>query len=142
VKVAIKAPPPTIRPDMLAQVTFLALPAPQKDEAPAAGLRLLVPRALIGTGEGGARVWLADQLAGVARYRAVKLGPALGDLIEVVDGLNPGDRLIAVGREGLRDGERIAVTAEEAPAAATVGPAPASHPARLQPASGGQGARH
>jgi HlyD family secretion protein len=129
VKVAIKAPPPTIRPDMLAQVTFLALPAPQKDEAPASGLRLLVPRALVGTGEGGARVWLADQLAGVARHRAVKLGPASGDLVEVVEGLNPGDRLISGGRDGLHDGQRIDVTGEDAPPAAAAGPA--SHPARL-----------
>jgi RND family efflux transporter MFP subunit len=131
VKVAVTAPPPTLRPDMLVQVTFLSVAAPEKDEPPASALRLLVPRALVEASEGGARVWLADQLAGVARQRAVRLGPAAGDLVEVVEGLNPGDRLISGGRDGLREGQRIDVTGEDAPPAATAGPAPASHPARL-----------
>src|SRR5262249_4144276 len=112
VKVALKAPPSTLRPDMLVQVTFLAPPTP-RGAGTAEPLRLLVPRVLVETGEGGARVWVADQAGGVARLRAVKLGAASAELVEVVDGLNAGDRLIAGGREGLREGERITVTGED-----------------------------
>jgi HlyD family secretion protein len=118
VKVAIKAPPPTLRPDMLVQVTFLAPPAPKSTGTPSEVLRLLVPRQLVESGESGSRVWVADQAAGVARLRAVKLGAVAGELVEVVEGLAPTDRLIAGGREGLRDGQRITVTGEEADPAA------------------------
>jgi RND family efflux transporter MFP subunit len=115
VKVAIKDPPAVLKPDMLTRVTFLTA-------APAAGasesgqqLRLLVPRALVENGPDGPRVWLADQAAGIARPRPVKLGAAgAGELVEVAEGLRETDKLIAGGRDGLRDGERVAVTGEDA----------------------------
>jgi RND family efflux transporter MFP subunit len=131
VKVAIRAPPSVLKPDMLVQVTFLA---PARPDAPATEtetLRLLVHRQLVESGEGGVRVWVADQAAGVARRRAVKLGPAVGELVEVVEGLTAADKLIGGGREGLRDGQRIAVTGEDATlgvAAAAQGFRPARTP--------------
>jgi RND family efflux transporter MFP subunit len=123
VKVAVRSPPPMLRPDMLAQVTFLAPAEPGKGSGPGPEpLRLLVPRDLVEAGEGGGHVWVADQAAGVARRKAVKLGAAAGPLVEVVEGLNAADRLIAAGREGLSDGERVTVTGEEAPPAAGARP--------------------
>lgn len=143
VKVAVRSPPPTVRSDMLVQVTFLApsrssawsvhqtllscWPRPGLPvNAVAAGLlpvadggpemeplRLLVPRQLVETGADGVRVWVADQAAGMARPRMVKLGLAAGDLVEVTEGLSPADKLIASGRDGLRDGQRIRVTGED-----------------------------
>jgi RND family efflux transporter MFP subunit len=125
VKVALNNPPPTLRPDMLVQTTFLA-PASAQAAGPASEkLRLLIPRQLVESGDGGAHVWVADQSAGVARRRTVQLGPAAGEWVEVVEGLNAADRLIASGRDGLRDGQRISVTGEEAP------PPAASKPSRL-----------
>jgi RND family efflux transporter MFP subunit len=118
VKVAVKAPPPTLRPDMLVQVTFLAVAGPRAGGSDAeAPLRLFVPRQLVDSSEGGVRIWVADQAAGVSRLKAVTLGTA-GDanLVEVVEGLNAADKLIVGGREGLRDGQRIAVTGEDGPA--------------------------
>jgi HlyD family secretion protein len=134
VKVAIKDPPPTIRPEMLVQVTFLAPPAPKTKDAPTEVLRLLVPRQLIETGDGGAQVWVADQAAGVARRKTVKLGMPAGDLIEVLEGLTATDRLISGGRDGLTDGTRIRITGEEAPPSTSTpsGPRP-SKPQRLLP---------
>jgi hypothetical protein len=38
--------------------------------------------------------------------------------VGVVEGLSPADKLIAGGREGLRDGQRITVTGEDADLAA------------------------
>ena len=114
VKVAIKDPPATIRPEMLVQVTFLA---PQTSghgsEASQPPERLLVPRQLVEQTPEGAFVWRADA-AGTARRQRVVLGQAGTDeLIEVTEGLNVADKLISGGREGLRDGERIKITAED-----------------------------
>lgn len=112
VKVAVKSPPPLLKPDMLVQVTFLA-PAASGTPAEGDSLRLLVPRSLVEAGEGGGRVWVADQAAGRAVLRTVQLGAASGELVEVREGLNASDKLIASGREGLRDGRKITVTGEE-----------------------------
>ncbi len=116
VKVAIKNPPADLKPDMLARVTFLAVPKPGADKEPTEKLRMLVPAALIEQGEGGSRVWVADQAASRARARTVKVGQPTGkgDLVEILDGLSETDKLIVGGREGLEDGERIAVSAEDA----------------------------
>jgi RND family efflux transporter MFP subunit len=114
VKVALKSPPATVRPDMLVQVTFLAPPAPASLQGELQPVRLRVPRSLVESGDGGAAVWLADGAAGVARRRSVRLGAVSGDLVEIAEGLAAGDRLIVAGREGLRDGERVAVVGEDA----------------------------
>jgi hypothetical protein len=46
--------------------------------------------------------------------KSVKLGPGtLGDLVEVAEGLNAADKVIAGGREGLTDGQRINITGQE-----------------------------
>ncbi|MHB8861915.1 MAG: efflux RND transporter periplasmic adaptor subunit [Pirellulaceae bacterium] len=115
VKVAIHSPPPVIKPDMLVQVTFLAAEQPGgKSDQSEEPLRLLVPRPLVETSDGGSYVWVADRLSGTARRQAVTLGRAGTDqLVEAVDGLNAMDKLIAGGREGLRHGDRITVTGED-----------------------------
>lgn len=115
VKVAIKDAPADLRPDMLARVTYLAAPEPGTDTKPSEQLRLLVPGPLVETGEGGSRVWVADQAARQARARTIKVGQqtGTGDLVEVLEGLTELDKLIVGGREGLRDGERITVTGED-----------------------------
>jgi RND family efflux transporter MFP subunit len=140
VKVAVKSPPPVLKPDMLVQATFLALPNPGAKPSGSNPLRLVVPRQLVETGPEGSRVWLVDQVAGVARQRPVKLGAGAGnDLVEVVEGLTSGDRLIAAGREGLREGERIAVTGEDTTlglAAPQAEPAPSRLP-RIVPTNAG-----
>jgi len=114
-KVAITDPPPVLKPDMLVQLTFLAPERPEAKGTISETLRLLVPRQLVETGEGGSRVWVADQVQRVARARSVKLGRAASaELVEVTEGLSAADKLIAGGREGLTDGQRIAVTGEDA----------------------------
>jgi RND family efflux transporter MFP subunit len=115
VKVAIKDPPADLRPDMLTRCTYLAAPEPGSDAKPSEQLRLLVPGPLVETGEGGSRVWVADQAAGKARARPVKIGQQTGkgDLVEVLEGLTELEKLVVGGREGLKDGERITVTGED-----------------------------
>lgn len=112
VKVSIDEPPGVLKPEMLVQVTFLApeVPSDESDgsESP---LRLLVPRDLVQSGEGGSSAWVADTTHGVARERSIQLGTAGTEhLVEVTQGLSALDKLIVAGRENLRDGERIHVT--------------------------------
>jgi RND family efflux transporter MFP subunit len=110
VKVALDDPPDVLRPEMLAQVTFLAPPRPAGAALTAREIaHLLVPRQLVD----GNRVWIADRVTGRARQRVVELGPAVGDLVVVMSGLAGSDKLIAGGREGLREGQRIRITGED-----------------------------
>jgi HlyD family secretion protein len=113
VKVAVLNPPPTLRPDMLVQVTFLATPVSQSGDPTAQLLRLLVYRQTVESAESGSFVWVADLAEGVARKKPVQLGLSSGDFVEVIAGLTPADRIISGGREGLRDGQRIHVTGED-----------------------------
>ncbi len=115
VKVAIANPPEVIRPEMLAHVEFLAPEREKKGEVALEPLRLLIPRHLVAGPEGAAHVWVADQQSNVAKRRSIKLGRAgTDDLVEVVRGLTPTDKLIAHGRESLRDNDRIRIASEEA----------------------------
>jgi multidrug efflux system membrane fusion protein len=98
---------------MLVQVTFLAPPGASENAAQTAAPRFLLPRALVESSDGGSHVWIADQAASVARYRPVKLGPAVGDLITILEGLTASDKAIVSGRDALHDGQRIRVTGED-----------------------------
>jgi HlyD family secretion protein len=123
VKVAITDPPAVIKPEMLARVTFLAA-APPADTPKTETSRYFVPRSLVESG----RVWIADP-SGVARLRGVTLGiGGRDDLVEVIDGVGPGDKLIAAGRDGLTDGARIAITGEDA----TLGMSAGTHGAGMK----------
>ncbi|MCO6459694.1 MAG: HlyD family efflux transporter periplasmic adaptor subunit [Pirellulaceae bacterium] len=113
VKVALDAPPATIRPEMLVTATFLAASSsPTATDESSRQLRLFVPRQLIQSDGDRHLVWLADP-AGVARRVAVRLGARLdGDLVAVEEGLRITDRLIASDRGQLREGLRIRIVAE------------------------------
>lgn len=113
VKLTIDDPPAVLKPDMLVQVTFLAPPG-VKNEGRTPPLRLLAPRELIQNTDSDKTVWLADQASGTARLRRVTVGSTTADgLVEILTGLNVGDRLIAGGRESLVDGERINITGND-----------------------------
>ena len=114
VKVAIEAPPTTIRPNMLVTATFLAPSTPEGDSDNSERKRLLVPRQLVESTGDSHTIWVAETGA-IARQRTVQLGKAgTEDLVEVVEGLNLTDKLISGGREGLADGDRIIITREAA----------------------------
>ncbi len=114
VKVAIDDPPVGIRPEMLVSATFLAPPNAVSDSKTyEADQRLLIPRKLIDGKADQQFVWVADA-QGCARKRTVVTGKAGTDeLIEVIRGMTPTDKIIASGREGLADGDRILVIGED-----------------------------
>lgn len=115
VKVAIDAPPPTIRPEMLVTATFLAPPQKSSEEdGSQESERLLIPRQLVQSDEGGSFVWLADG-SGRARRQAVELGKAgTEELVEAVQGIRPTDKLISSGLQGLEPGTRVEIVGEDA----------------------------
>jgi multidrug efflux system membrane fusion protein len=79
------------------------------------------PNAAIQRGAPGAFVYLvgADNKVSV---RPVKLGPADGGMVEVVSGLNPGDRVVTDGTDRLHEGATVTIPGST-PAAAPGTPA-------------------
>jgi multidrug efflux pump subunit AcrA (membrane-fusion protein) len=110
VKVAVIDPPPSLRPEMLVQATFLAPErATSQDDASEQPERLLIPPELV-QGEGDAAyVWIAAA-DNTARRRPVSLGSATGDgLVEILQGLHPTDKVISTGRDSLTEAKRIRI---------------------------------
>ena len=105
VRIAFEALDPRILPDMGVKVTFLR----SADEAdqPAARPTALVPKAALRTENGQTYVFL---IAGdVAERRAVRTGGMDGDRMEVLAGLNAGDRVVVSPPATLTDGAMIVV---------------------------------
>ena len=67
---------------------------------------LVVPRAALSRKGGLDGVYVVDQ-SGIARFRWLRLGREWQDQIEVVDGLNSGESIVAQTDERLRDGVSI-----------------------------------
>ena len=93
-----------LAPGMSARVAF---------SLPVAGRGLTVPRdALMRRPDGSVDVWLArdgaDGAASATR-QAVRLGRSLANRVEIVAGLEPGQRVIVRGNERLREGQPVRV---------------------------------
>jgi RND family efflux transporter MFP subunit len=102
VKVAILDRDPRILPEMAAKVVFTP-----ESETPAAVTprRVSVPAAAV-IGEGGsAKVWVVENQKVSAR--AVEVGRATGDRVEIRSGLAGGERVVITPPPGLKDGLRV-----------------------------------
>jgi HlyD family secretion protein len=107
------SPHQTLRPGMIAKVRVLSPPTESK-ETGGEVLRLFVPKRLVISEGKEARLWIVDQAKGRAMLVTVVLGQGTqGDLVEVAQGLQPSDKLIASGRETLQPGQRIRIAGEE-----------------------------
>lgn len=102
---------PRILPDMGVKVSFLtedaAAAAPDEPRS-----RLLIPRAAVHPGEGGkdgegtsSRVWVVE--AGRVAARAVTLGAVAGDRVQVLSGLEAGERVVVESSEELEEGREV-----------------------------------
>lgn len=95
---------PRILPDMGVKVTFM-----KQAEAPAAGASdrpvLLVPKATIRTENNQSYAYVVN--AGVVDRRAVRTSGADGDKLEVVAGLQSGERVILSPPAGLASGAQV-----------------------------------
>src|SRR6516165_2613070 len=88
----------------------------------------IVPTAAIQHGAPGAFVYVVkpDQTAAVQQ---VKLGPGDGQQIAVLDGLQPGEKVVVDGSDRLRDGAKVTLAATGKP----TGPAPDAKQDKGQP---------
>lgn len=111
VKVPIKNPPATIRPEMLVTATFLApAKSTSNSEQKSASERIMIRKDLVASADGGSFVWVAA-FDNTAQRRTVRLGrTGENGFVEVAEGLSPTDKLIVDGRDGLDIGQRIAVS--------------------------------
>ncbi len=113
VKVELIDPPPTVSPEMLVTATFLAAELAKTPSAPEQVERILAPKQLVLSFEGGSRVWTVNSNKR-AIAKTVDVGvPAADGLVEIKNGLNPTDKLIASGTENLRDGDEVIISGED-----------------------------
>ncbi len=103
VKVRFLDPDPRILPEMSAKVAFLSRP-PRQDEQ---RLRTAVNASALVKRDGRLVAYLIkeDRISEIP----VKQGESFGDLVEVLDGLKPGDRVVLKPSDRLRDGSRIKI---------------------------------
>jgi RND family efflux transporter MFP subunit len=95
---------PRILPDMGIKVSFLnERPAAAAAAAPRA--RLVVPKAAVRTENGASVVFIVRDER--AERRAVSIGTAEGDQIEIVSGVTAGEKVVVDGPPTLEDGARV-----------------------------------
>lgn len=104
VRIGFEGLDPRILPDMGVKVSFLNERQAAAPDAPPAP-RLLVPKSAVRT-DGSQSIVFVVREDRVER-RAVKVGVAEGDQVEVVSGLASGDRIVVEGNDGLADGSRV-----------------------------------
>ena len=111
VKVAIDDPNVVLKPEMLARVQFKG-----RNDRVESRRRVLAPERCLHRVGGSTHVWVVtDRVAsrGIATRRAVELGGAQHEgWLEIVQGLQPGDWLIADAPSDLREGERVVFEGE------------------------------
>lgn len=103
VTVEIEGDYPEILPGMAADVTFL-LPSPE-------GGRMVLPQVAVGEDTEGTHVFVVegDGDTGQVRRTPVTVGQMTADGIEVLDGVEPGARVVTAGVRRLTDGMSVRV---------------------------------
>lgn len=75
---------------------------------------ILIPQSIISeNAEGDQYVYLITELdgnIGVAKQVVVKTGKTKEDIIEILDGVSPGDMLIEEGARSVKDGQKVEIT--------------------------------
>ncbi|HUR28887.1 MAG TPA: efflux RND transporter periplasmic adaptor subunit, partial [Planctomycetota bacterium] len=97
-----------VRPEMLAQVRFVANPAAGGESSRAGSSAAQIVEVPARVVEGNT-VWLVDGVEGTAVQRQVELGAASGEWIEIRSGVDISDKVIDGGRAGLKAGTRLRV---------------------------------
>ncbi len=66
---------------------------------------VLIPAAAVMDQGGDEEVWVVTD--GAVHARQVELGPNNFDLVQIREGVEPGDRVVVSGKEGLEEGQRV-----------------------------------
>jgi RND family efflux transporter MFP subunit len=108
VRVGFDALDPRILPDMGVKVRFLRDEGPEAASAGASGRPvILVPKNAIRTAGSDTVVFVVR--GQVVEQRAIKAGGADGDRVEVISGLQSGERVVAPVPDTLKDGTAVSV---------------------------------
>jgi RND family efflux transporter MFP subunit len=97
---------PRILPEMSAKVAFLSRPSLPEDQTAC----LAFPFSALVNGEGGPSVFRVRE--GRAEKRPVRTGRRFGDLVEALEGVEAGDRVVVAPPEKLRDGSKVRMEGE------------------------------
>jgi RND family efflux transporter MFP subunit len=92
-----------ILPEMRAKVSFLSRPVQKGEEKP----RIVVNPSAIVTNGGKSAVFVVEENR--VKERPVTLGASLGDMVEVVRGVKPGERIVLNPAKRLKEGSRIKI---------------------------------
>jgi HlyD family secretion protein len=104
VRIAFDKLDPRILPDMGIKVAFLGAETP----AAVAATPVTIAKSAVRTDGGSQVVFVVSGDSRVER-RALRLGPARDDRIEVVSGLTPGEKIVLEPPVALKDGDRVVV---------------------------------
>jgi hypothetical protein len=96
---------PRILPDMGVKVSFLTERPAAESAAPRA--KLVVPSAAVRTADGRSIVFVVRDNR--VERRAISVGPPVGDQVEVLSGVNAGERVVVEGPQTLKDGDKVKV---------------------------------
>lgn len=105
VKVQVADPDSFLRPEMNAQVAFLAPEGPPNGDRAPSGPRITVPTASIRDREGRKTVLVV--LQGRARERPVRIGDLTAEGVVVTEGLIGGEDIVVNPPGNLEDGDRV-----------------------------------
>jgi len=103
VKVKFKEKDSRILPEMGAKVAFLEKPVSQEEARPRTAIS---PSSIINKDSKGFVFLVKDSRA---IETPIKTGEKMGDMVEVLDGIKPGDRIIAKPSERLKNGAKIKI---------------------------------
>ncbi len=113
VKVAILNPPDVVRPEMLVTAAFMSLPTTETPTVSESKHEIAVHRSLIEMDGDSAKLWIAGA-GGLAIHKTVRVGKTLKeDLVHILEGLEPTDKIISSDRSNLVDGQRITIRNED-----------------------------
>lgn len=103
VKVRFLIRDPRILPEMSAKVGFLTQPLSLDEQKP----RIMVSSTAVLRSDKGMYVFLVREER--ARRINVHTGRTIGDMVEVLDGLKPGDTVVVKPPKGLRNGSKVTI---------------------------------
>jgi RND family efflux transporter MFP subunit len=105
VRIGFEQLDPRILPDMGVKVSFLnERPA---DESATPRAKLTVPSSAIRTANGRSIVFVLREDR--VERRAIGVGAAIGDQVEVLSGVSAGERVVVDGPQTLKDGDKVKV---------------------------------
>jgi HlyD family secretion protein len=105
VRIGFEQLDPRILPDMGVKVSFLNERPAEESATPRA--KLTVPSSAIRTADGRSIVFVLREDR--VERRAIGVGPAIGDQVEVLSGVSAGERVVVSGPQTLKDGDKVKV---------------------------------